>query len=174
MERAMSDAIDAKAAAGFTHPGDLIDAEEATPDAAQATGPAFGEVFRLMMAACLPPRAYGDMRRWASGYHRMCALCYRIAPEVFDGATRAEIASKLGISMRAFGKYLEQADEILAGRPAALEPGEGAAKPNVARCRRPVPLMGRQKIAGPSQPSEPIEVPHGAEPSTFVVGILLG
>lgn len=129
MERAMGDAADAKAAAGFTHPGDLIDAEEAAPDAVQAAGPAFGEVFRLMMAACLPPRAYGDERRWASGYHRMCAMCFRIAPDMFEGATRAEIAAKLGISMRAFGKHLEHVDEILAGRPPALARGEGAPRP---------------------------------------------
>jgi hypothetical protein len=121
MESAMQAAQDAKADEAFVHPADIIDAAERGPEAPPAPGPAFGDIFRNMMALCLPPRSYGDERRWAAGYHRMCALCYRLAPEMFENMTRQQIADRLGISLRAFGKQLEYADAILAGR---IKPGQ--------------------------------------------------
>ncbi len=116
MEKAIARAAEAQAGAQFVHPGDAIDARETRRASAAAPGPRFGDVFAAMNAACLPSRSFGVERRWLAGYHRYVAVCYRVTPEMFENMTRTQIAKRLGISLRAFGKQLQFVDEILDGR----------------------------------------------------------
>src|SRR4051812_6323107 len=84
----------------FVHPGDLLDG----PTFA-AEHPREVEMFRRLVFICMPARAtYGGARRCEATYRRMVATVYLIAPEVFDGMRREEIARAVGLSMRAFDK----------------------------------------------------------------------
>jgi len=67
------------------------------------------------MLHCLPPKAYGDARRFKSGYYRMVAFLWRLAPELLDGCRQdKDVAERLGISHPAFCKHLATVDAILA------------------------------------------------------------
>ena len=77
------------------------------------------DLFRRLVIQCMPPRTYGELRRWEAGHRRMVALVFRIAPEVFEGMTERELAARLGIRERAFRDHLAEADKILERRRAS-------------------------------------------------------
>lgn len=77
------------------------------------------DLFRRLLIMCLPPKAtYGGQRRFHAGYHRMVALTYRLAPELFMGMHQDELALSLGITRQAFLRQLKYVDRMLAARRA--------------------------------------------------------
>lgn len=73
------------------------------------------EAFHRLLLAMIPPNAHcGGVRRFHAGYHRMCALTWRVGPDQFwPGMTAEAVAQALGISYRAFKKHLEVVDAYL-------------------------------------------------------------
>lgn len=87
-------------------------------DAFRAAGADSGEVLRALMLFCLPPKTYGDVRRFRSGYYRLIALIWRQAPDLLEGCrSDADVAARLGISRIALVKHIAKVDELL-GLPA--------------------------------------------------------
>ncbi len=104
----------------FFHP--VMPAEAA---AVLAGKRATADTFKMLLYSCLPALTYGDAPLNQSGYHRMVAIAYRVAPEIFDGMTARQVAKKIGISREAFDLQLAEADQILvrqrASRPDDVE-----------------------------------------------------
>ena len=92
----------------FFHPG-----EPPASAAAFAGKRESADIFRLLLYACMPARTYGDVQQNKQAFHRMVAITYRLAPEVFRGQTARRIAKRLGISREAFDLALAEADQIL-------------------------------------------------------------
>lgn len=75
------------------------------------------DIFRRLFAMCLPDKGrYRGARRFQSGYNRLVAIAYHVAPEMFNGMTQEEVAGMLGISRRAFLKQLDEVRVMLAAR----------------------------------------------------------
>jgi hypothetical protein len=75
-------------------------------------------VLRQFMIFCLPPKNYGDSRRFKSGFYRMVAFIWRLSPEIIEGChTDKDVAACLGISPVAFFRHLEAVDKVLSRRP---------------------------------------------------------
>jgi hypothetical protein len=91
--QAMQHQVDKVGASSWTHPGDELDDRE------QQEGSEAGDIFRKLFASLLPERScYGGMRRFKAGYHRMCALAFHLAPELFDGLSGKQVAESLGMT----------------------------------------------------------------------------
>lgn len=77
--------------------------------------PVAADVLRGLMQVCLPPKTYGDRRRFRSGYIRLVAFAWRLAPELLDGCAHdKDVAELLGITAAAFCNHLAAVDVILA------------------------------------------------------------
>lgn len=101
-----------QAPAQFVHPADGMDGR-ATGDGMDR--PDTSEAFRRLFQAMLPATEHcGGVRRFQSGYFRMCALSYRVGQDEFwPGMTQEDVAAKLGISYQAFKKHLALVDSFL-------------------------------------------------------------
>lgn len=74
-----------------------------------------GAVLSSFLRFCLPPKTYGDVRRFKSGYYRMVALVWRLSPEMLEPCrTDLDVSRRLGISAAAFSKHLAKVDSLLA------------------------------------------------------------
>jgi hypothetical protein len=106
------DVASAQTSAPFAHPADEIEAGDDAPAGGRGKT---AEAFHRLFLAMIPDVArLGVDRQMKAGYHRMCALAYRVGPDEFwPGMTSEEVAVLLGISWRAFQKHLEHVDEFL-------------------------------------------------------------
>jgi hypothetical protein len=71
------------------------------------------EGFLHLLMACLPVRNHSnvdDVKQW---FHRMCALSFRIAPEIFCGKTASEVAKAIGVTRKGFALLLADADRAI-------------------------------------------------------------
>lgn len=108
----------------WKHPGDQIDEIDQARAAVESSDGNTLEVIRKLMLMCVPSRqTYGGARRFEAGWRRMVAICYRVAPELFEGMDHQSVAKMVGLEVRAFRKQLAGVDEMLkARRPAAPSP----------------------------------------------------
>ncbi len=101
----------AQSAARGARPGDEAEDEQSAPTCRGDTAEAF---HRLFLAMIPDVARLGADRQMKAGYHRMCALAYRVGPDEFwPGMTSEDVAARLGISWRAFQKHLAHVDEFL-------------------------------------------------------------
>jgi hypothetical protein len=108
--------------AGFSHPGDAIDAADnpTEPSSELLAGEQAQEIFWMLFAGCLPNGGvYRGARRWKAGYNRMVAIAYLTAPEVFVGMNKKQVACELDIDERVFRRLLREVAATLQARTAA-------------------------------------------------------
>jgi len=100
------------------------------------------DIFRQLFIACIPPRSYGDDQEPVGlqrlpGFHRMIAVAWVTAPELFKGTPRTRLAAQLGIPQQRFAELCSEARGLL-------------------------DQSRSEKSAGPSWPPSPVEVPREA------------
>jgi hypothetical protein len=120
--------IEEASLATWRHPVDEIE-----PESGQDTYLALlggntdaADIFRRLFVMCLPPRTYSDLRHVRGAYHRMVALAFTVAPEVFEGRTAKTVAQQLGITPRCFMDHLAEVARMMRQRrEAAVKATDG-------------------------------------------------
>ncbi|WP_438482742.1 hypothetical protein [Oleiharenicola lentus] len=88
--------------------------EDAHPFAEALASSQSADVLRALMQVCLPPKTFGNKRRFRSGYFRMVAFVWRLSPELLEPCRYdQDVAELLGISREALLKHLEKIDALL-------------------------------------------------------------
>jgi len=59
------------------------------------------------------PRRADDRSDTLRAYHRTCAFCFRLTPEVFHGLSIDDVSNRLRITPDEFRSHLESADDIM-------------------------------------------------------------
>jgi len=108
---------DDEADESWVHPAEAMEPGEA-PDPGAGV-----DLFRRLLAACLPAKGYGvrmgKAKHLQACYHRMVATSYVVSPELFNGMAPKEVAAAIGLSWWAFRKQLRAVRDMVDARDAA-------------------------------------------------------